>query len=155
MKMLRLEAVFRGEALCPAGRDNVGWTCRSAWRGAGGRAQGGVLGGVNWGEALREQGGHWRVIGGQRRDVGAWGEIVETWGGRGGNASIWMDGWRGSLGSGDWLLSVRRVWGPRRSSASLSKARFSRLTPHYTRFARVDSQIWSAAVLSVLGVCVF
>lgn len=94
MKMLRLEAVFRGEALCPAGRDNVGWTCRSAWRGVGGRAQGGVLGGVNWGEALREQGGHWRVIGGQRRDVGAGGEIVETWGGAWGETPVfeWMVG---------------------------------------------------------------
>lgn len=26
------------------------------------------------------RGGCWRVIGGQRRDVGAQGEIVETWG---------------------------------------------------------------------------
>lgn len=30
--------------------------------------------------------GLWRVIGGQRRDVGAGGEILETW--RGGNAPV-------------------------------------------------------------------
>lgn len=35
---------FRGEALCPAGRDSLGWMCRSAQGGKGRCAEAGVLG---------------------------------------------------------------------------------------------------------------
>lgn len=72
----------------------------------------------------------------------------------GGKASIWMDGWRGSLGSGDWLLSVKVVWGPGRNTASLSKARYSRSLP--IKHAFLEWTVRFEVLLSCLcwGVCV-